>query len=217
MCPTRVAIILGMFLLALSAPASAAGDAAAGKTKMGACSGCHGADGNSLAATTPKLAGQMPEYLVKQMRDFAAGRRVNCKGFAGDGAARSDADIADLAAYFMAQPITPDAADATRLAVGEQIYSKGRKTPRFVPACVGCHGLQGAGKRDWNMIMSSPPAVLPSSIGGQHPAYVAEEIRAFHDGRRSNDMAAVMRKLAVNLTDDEIDAVAAYVGTMVRR
>jgi len=57
--------------------------------------------------------------------------------------------------------------------------------------------------------MSAPPALLSSSIGGQHPANVAEEIRAFRDGRRSNDMAAVTRKRATNLRHEEIDAVAA--------
>jgi cytochrome c553 len=209
-------IILGLALQATGSSCLAAGDATAGRIKAERCGTCHGSDGNSAAVTTPKLAGQMPEYLVKQMRDFEAGRRGKCKGLEGESALRSESDIADVAAFFMAQRITPDAAEGKSIALGEQIYSKGRKPPRFVPACVGCHGLQGAGKRDWNLIMSAPPSVLPSSIGGQHPAYVAEEIKAFRDGRRSNDQAAVMRKLAVNLSDEEIEAVAAYVGAMVR-
>ena len=33
------------------------GDAAAGEALVGSCAACHGADGNSLAPTFPKLAG----------------------------------------------------------------------------------------------------------------------------------------------------------------
>src|SRR5258708_37661207 len=34
------------------------------------CATCHGADGNSAGGAYPKLAGQHPEYLVKQLIDF---------------------------------------------------------------------------------------------------------------------------------------------------
>src|SRR5690349_24529353 len=34
------------------------------------CVACHAADGNSIAAANPKLAGQFSEYLAKQLRDF---------------------------------------------------------------------------------------------------------------------------------------------------
>src|ERR1700743_458758 len=34
------------------------------------CASCHGADGNSAGDAYPKLAGQHPEYLVKQLKDF---------------------------------------------------------------------------------------------------------------------------------------------------
>jgi cytochrome c553 len=209
-------VMLGWTLQMASSPIMAAGAADAGKVKAGACATCHGADGNSAADTTPKLAGQMPEYLDKQMRDFKAGRRENCKGIARDGATLSETDIADLAAFFTEQTIRPATVDRTRLALGEQIYSKGKKVPHFVPACIGCHGMQGKGKSDWSRIMTAPPVVLPSSIGSQHPTYVVSELKAFRDGSRSNDQAAVMRKLAMNLSDDEINAVAAYVGAMTR-
>jgi cytochrome c553 len=209
-------VVLGWALLVACPASMATGAADVGKLKAAACAACHGFDGNSVGETTPKLAGQMPEYLVKQMRDLQTGRRGNCNGIPRGATQVSESDITDLAAFFTAQPIRPDAVDSARLALGEQIYVKGRKTPHFVPACVGCHGMQGKGKVDWNRIMSAPPAVLASSIGSQHPAYVAGQLRAFRDGRRNNDQAAVMRKLAVNLSDEEIDAVAAYVGAMTR-
>ena len=45
------------------------GDAAAGEALSASCAACHGADGNSLAPTFPKLAGLGERYLLKQMKD----------------------------------------------------------------------------------------------------------------------------------------------------
>lgn len=56
--------------------AYAAGDAAAGKEKTAMCSGCHGADGNSVVGSFPKLAGQGERYLIKQMNNVKSGERV---------------------------------------------------------------------------------------------------------------------------------------------
>ena len=48
--------------LVVAVPAMA-GDAAAGKALTTACAACHGADGNSMAPTFPKLAGRRRELL----------------------------------------------------------------------------------------------------------------------------------------------------------
>ena len=53
----------------------AGGDAQAGQQKAAMCLGCHGADGNSLVPTFPKLAGLGEKYLLKQMQDIRDGRR----------------------------------------------------------------------------------------------------------------------------------------------
>ena len=37
------------------------------------CAACHGPDGNSVVGTYPKLAGQFPEYIQKQLNNFKAG------------------------------------------------------------------------------------------------------------------------------------------------
>ena len=34
------------------------------------CAACHGADGNSVAAANPSLAGQHADYIVKQLTEF---------------------------------------------------------------------------------------------------------------------------------------------------
>lgn len=80
---------------------SAGGDPAlakTGKTKAAMCFGCHGssAEGNGQF---PRLAGQHPEYLRKQLNSFKEGVRKNehMQAIAGS---LSEDDIKALAAYF---------------------------------------------------------------------------------------------------------------------
>jgi cytochrome c553 len=76
-----------------------AGDAAAGKAKSTMCAACHGAAGISAVPTYPNLAGQKVAYLVKQLKDFKSGTR-NDPTMKGMVASLSDADMANLAAYY---------------------------------------------------------------------------------------------------------------------
>ena len=41
------------------------------------CAACHAANGNSVISLNPKLAGQHPEYLLKQLKNFKEGTRAN--------------------------------------------------------------------------------------------------------------------------------------------
>lgn len=211
-----VATALGVASLA-SAPASwAAGNTEAGKAKAAACMACHGPDGNSLADIWPKLAGQLTPYLTKQLHDFKAGRRKN-EQMSPMAQPLSDQDIEDLAAFFGSQKA--NAGTVTKkelLAAGEKVYLKGKGRPDVVPACVGCHGLTGAGKADWNATMTLPPTTLAPAIGAQHPTYVANQLKAYKTGARSNDEAHVMRDIAGRLTDADIAAVAEFVATLKR-
>ncbi len=81
--------------------ASAGGDpnlAKSGQTKASICLGCHGAsaEGNGQF---PRLAGQHPDYLVKQLSSFKEGVRKNghMQAIAGT---LSEEDMKALAAYF---------------------------------------------------------------------------------------------------------------------
>src|SRR5476649_263854 len=76
------------------------------------CATCHGADGNSAGGAYPKLAGQHPEYLVKQLKDFkiqpgAKQPARNNAIMAGMVAALSDQDMINVAAYFSTQTPKP--------------------------------------------------------------------------------------------------------------
>lgn len=86
-------------LLGLSSTVMAAGNVAAGQTKSLSCAGCHGPDGMSPNPMWPNLAKQNADYLVKQLKDFRSGTRVDAM-MAMMAMPLSDADIEDLAAYY---------------------------------------------------------------------------------------------------------------------
>lgn len=100
--------VLGALFTALTGSVVAGGDIDAGKEKSALCASCHGADGNSPDPQFPRLAGQHANYLEHALKGYRAGNRKNpiMAGFAGG---LSDADIANLAAYYSSQTglVTP--------------------------------------------------------------------------------------------------------------
>lgn len=84
-----------------SSPALLAGDPEAGKAKSVTCTACHGADGKSPMDLWPNLAGQKKGYLVKQMKAFRDGGRVD-PAMSPMVANLSDEDIENLAAFYSA-------------------------------------------------------------------------------------------------------------------
>ena len=90
--------------LAVSAPmmANAGGDVAAGKAKAGVCAACHGPAGVAMIPIYPNLAGQNEQYLVSALKAYKAKQRTGGQApvMQGQAAALSDADIANLAAYY---------------------------------------------------------------------------------------------------------------------
>lgn len=211
---TSFAVLVAVLAVATGS-AGAAGNPEAGRQKAAACMACHGPDGNSLADMWPKLAGQVPEYIVKQLQDFKAGRRSD-EQMSPQAANLGEQDMQDIAAFFASQKVSVAESDRTQQARGEQIYLKGKGRPQPVTACTGCHGPAGAGNREWSKTMSQVPAVLAPALGGQHPAYVAKQLKAYRDGKRSNDAAKVMRDIARGLGDTEIAALAAHIARLER-
>ncbi len=167
------------------------------------CAACHAADGNSTAAANPKIAGQFPEYLHKQLADF---KPQSGKKPARDSAIMtpmvanlSEADMKSLAAYYAGQQLKPAAAtDKDLAAIGQKIWRGGIATSN-VPACAGCHGPSGAGI----------PAQYPR-LSGQFAEYLAAQLKGFRDGGRANDPNGTMRGVAARMTEREIRAVAEY-------
>lgn len=190
--------VIGM-TLAMSTSLMAAGNVAAGKSKAMMCAACHGADGNSPSDMFPKLAGQGEAYLVKQLTEFKSGVRSNAV-MAPMVAALSEQDMADIAAYYSSKTITPGAVSEDLAVAGQQIFRAGNKESGL-PACMACHGPNGAGV----------PAAKWPALSGQHSAYVEAQLKSFAAGTRSNDPNSMMRDIASKMTAEEMTAVAAYV------
>ena len=189
-----------------AAPASAAAapssadkpDLAKGEASfMAVCAACHAPDGNSLIPVNPKLAQQHPQYLIKQLQEFKAGKRAS-PIMLGMATTLSDADMKNVAYWVSAKKATPGVAkDKELVLLGERIY-RGGIADRQVPACAGCHSPNGAGI----------PAQYPR-LSGQHAEYAVAQLTAFRDGVRGNSLQ--MTQVAAKLNDREIRAVADYV------
>ena len=178
--------------------ALAEGSAEAGKQKSAVCAACHGVDGNSVNPEWPSLAGQHGSYIVAQLQHYQQGNRKN-ELMSPQAAALSPEDMADLAAYFSSQKLTPKEADPQLVSRGEQIY-KGGDTDRGITACIACHGPNGQG---------NPLAGYPA-VSGQHAAYLAGQLRLYASGARASDPNQMMRSIAARMTENDIKAAASY-------
>ena len=203
----RVLALAAMFAAttALAVEPPFHGDAAKAQSIVNqVCAACHAADGNSQIPANPKLAGQIPEYLYKQLTNFkAAGgkpaERVS-PIMAGMVANLSADDMRNLAVYFADQKAKPGVAKSKDLvALGQRIYRGGLRGEK-IAACAACHGPNGAGL----------PSQFPR-LSGQHAEYIVAQLKAFRSGTRANDINATMRGVAGRLSDHEIEAVADYI------
>lgn len=179
---------------------AAAGDAQAGKEKAQVCAACHGADGNSANPEWPNLAGQHAGYTSKQLADFKAGETRANPVMAQQAANLSDEDMADLGAYFATLAPAGGFVSEEQLALGERIY-RGGNQETGVPACIACHGPNGAG---------DPMGRVPA-LSGQRVPYTVNQLKAFRSGMRKNDRNGMMRDASRLLSDAEIAAVSEYV------
>ncbi len=182
------------------------GDPVAGRDKSALCQGCHGEDGNSVAPTFPKLAGQWSDYIQKQVREFQNGARYN--ETMSDVAASVDnfKDLFDIAAYFASQKQmegTPIAASEEQnlYLEGEKLFTQGNeRTGAF--RCVKCHGEYGKGQPLNNNLFPV--------IGGQHKEYLVKQLTDFKTEERENDRSGMMLRITTRLTDHDIEALATY-------
>jgi cytochrome c553 len=161
------------------------------------CAQCHGADGNSGDPQFPKLAGQSPAYLYRQLRAFRNGTRKSGV-MAAIAADLTAADMANAASFFGKQPRKPDVVkDQSLAAIGERIFFGG------MPACAMCH--RAAGRR--GMPMMGMMAGAPN-LNGQHAAYIVDQLDRFASGARPS--STMMGRIAASLSEADKRAVAEY-------
>ncbi len=69
--------------------------------------------------------------------------------------------------------------------------------------CAACHGAKGIATID----------IYPN-LAGQNYGYLVNSIKAYRDGKRKGGLSAVMTPMAANLSDDDINNLAAYYNSL---
>jgi cytochrome c553 len=157
------------------------------------CTMCHGARGMSVS-NAPNLAGQYPEVVIKQLRDYRSGHRGS-PIMEALSRTLSDRDISDLAAYYAylpkarAAPTTYDEALPALVRVGDPL--------RNIAPCISCHGQV-------DQKLGAP------WLEGMPRQYLIDQLEAFRQGTRRNDPLAQMRNVVRGMTAEEIQAVATF-------
>ena len=191
---------IGTILLFFSISSGASANDVADKAAT--CAACHGADGNSINPEWPNLAGQHASYIAQQLKLFKDGVRVNAS-MAPMVANLSSEDMQALGDYFAGLAPKIGSISAEDIAAGEKLY-RGGNADSGVPACMACHGPNGAGNA----------AAKYPALRGQHAKYTTMQLQAYRDGTRQGDEKAIMGTISKKMTDAEIEAVAKYVNAL---
>jgi cytochrome c553 len=170
---------------------AATGNAAAGQVEFEVCQGCHRDAGvGRVNGSYPRLAGQHASVMVKQIDDIRTGRRQNHRMLPFvDETVLGRQQVADVAAYLQAQPVTADngKGPGTNLDRGRALYERD---------CARCHGAAGEGDAQ---------KIVPR-LSGQHYLYLLREARAIRDGTRGNGNTEMV-ELVVGYDDADLEAV----------
>ena len=182
---------LALFVWTLAAVSSAqAGDVDAGRRKTEPCAACHGADGNATIVGMPSLAGQPAWFTHWALIKFRDGRRKDpvMSPFA---ARLSDVDMADLSAYYAAQPPRrrPQAVDAAKAAAGKELAS--------LHHCTSCHRPDLSGQNQ-----------VPR-LAGQDLEYLLKLLRAYK-AQTAGDLEGLMTQAAQPLSAADIENLAHF-------
>jgi cytochrome c553 len=187
--------------------AASSGDAFRGMLLAKRCEHCHGDEGFSPVGGTPNLAGMDRLALWKQLQDFRARKRMS-RTMGPVAESLSAKDVADVVAYYAKLPLFIDpqdnrifpepAPDSRRASIASHLISFG-DGERGIPPCQACHG---------------PVAFRPgaASLAMQNADYVLNQLEAFVDRSRANDINEPMRVISGLLSDDERHALAEYYG-----
>ena len=203
------AFILGTLLFTFSSLNVAyAADVEAGKMAYAVCAACHGANGEgNVALNSPKIAGQEPWYVRRQLELFRSGARGTAAGDIYGMQMRpmamsivDEAAIENLIAYVQTLPVNPPAITVEGDAVaGKVAYA----------VCAACHGANAEGLEQ----LGGP------RLAGQEDWYLVRQINNFKLGRRgyhaSDIFGAQMKPMVSILVDDQaINNVTAYINSL---
>ena len=188
--------------------ANAAGDPAKGKAAYAVCAACHGANGmGNKALNAPRIAGQEPWYLERQLKNLKGGiRGADPKDTYGMQMRpmalplTNDQAVSDMSAFLSSMPVSKSSESTVK---GDATAGKASYM-----ICQTCHGPKGGGNRALN----SP------KLTGLQDWYIVRQLKNFKAGIRgtkSGDLFGMqMRPMAMTLANEEaINNVAAYIAT----
>jgi cytochrome c553 len=204
--PTMIKTLTVMLALAGALTAASAQDAKAGEKKAAMCIGCHGIVGYQASFPevhkVPMISGQGAKYITASLIAYRKGERKH-PTMRGISASLTDADIADLAAYYeqhgkSSVVMVADTPAAQPPAAVADLLTKG--------ACASCHGAN----------YSKPIDGAYPKIAGQHADYLYVALKAYQtEGNaklgRSN---AIMQGQVKQFKPSELKAMAGYIASL---
>jgi len=163
------------------------------------CSSCHGQDGVSATPDLPSLAGQSAASIYKQLHDYRSGARAHPL-MTPVAQQLLIPDLANVAVFYGRDAGPSMGLGARGQSARPEIVRLATEgdSARRLPSCNSCH-VNGAGG----------PIETPI-LTGQHHQYLANQLLAFKNGERRNDVYQRMRNIARVLNDEEIQALAEY-------
>jgi cytochrome c553 len=184
---------LAIAFASVSAPAPGA-DIEPGRKKAEPCAACHGPDGNATIPGTPSLAGMPAFYTHWQLIMYRDGRRRDAQ-MSPFGVNLSDADMADLAAYYAAQPPRRRRAaiDAARATTGRPLAE--------AQHCTSCHGPGLMGQQ-----------AVPR-LAGQDFDYLLKRLRGYK-AKTASDLDGMMTMVAQPLTDADVENLTHFMASL---
>lgn len=164
-----------------------------GRQHVSICSYCHGPDGNSSKPDIPNLAGQNPVYLLDQLERFANGTRQDFTTVMPQLARQLTLeDKIALVLYYASVVLKPANGDPVLAQQGGILYNL---------KCAQCHGINGNGGGNY------------ARLAGQQPNYIKKTLLAFR-AREGDRLSPIMSAVTKDLSDDHINAMAAYIASM---
>ncbi|MEW6689077.1 MAG: c-type cytochrome [Pseudomonadota bacterium] len=186
--------IAGRWAVLLTALFVCGAQAQGAADRLGVCAGCHGADGNSVTAGVPSLAGQprvfLENYLVLT-REGIAGTDVMRQLLKGV----PDREIVLLASHFSALPVK-----ASSNPVDKNLFQKGKQVAA-ANRCGSCHLPDFSGREQ-----------MPR-LAGQREEYLAEAMHAYRQNRRPGG-DTIMAAALYGIPEADLKALAHYLSRL---
>jgi cytochrome c553 len=178
------------------------GDAKRGEFIALNCNACHVEQAKSTEPWIPILAGLDRLVTYKQLDDFRSGTRLSGP-MSAIAQSLTPQDYADVAAYYASQPGMPENT-GERMPHSHRTYRNADPLQRLIfagdpkrgiAACASCHGPGG-------YLIGAP------ALSNQNAVYLGQQLQAFAQGTRANDMNMPMRTIAGLLTPEEMKSLA---------